>query len=154
MARAGESLIFGSMNSPDDNHRALDELLTLKCGRFGAFDAKRLFSRIPAPTAAGVPRCTPGRISYALGWTAHDLYGLHPVPQKPTPNYQRLSRYDETGLIWLLQGWWWPSLGARYREPHWRHHHLSQEQQDGARSSGRQPGRHQPEWVAAMTCRR
>jgi hypothetical protein len=40
----------------------------------------------------------------ALGWTARDLFGLHRPPEKPHPSYSRLSRYDETGLIWLLQG--------------------------------------------------
>jgi hypothetical protein len=30
-----------------------------------------------------------------LGWTAQDLFGLPPVPEKPAPNYRRLSRYDE-----------------------------------------------------------
>jgi hypothetical protein len=40
----------------------------------------------------------------ALGWTARDLFGLHTPPAKPHPSYSRLSRYDETGLIWLLQG--------------------------------------------------
>ena len=25
-------------------------------------------------------------------------------PERPHPSYRRLSRYDETGLIWLLQG--------------------------------------------------
>jgi hypothetical protein len=40
----------------------------------------------------------------ALGWTAKDLFGLHNPPEKPDPSYSRLSRYDETGLIWLLQG--------------------------------------------------
>jgi hypothetical protein len=39
-----------------------------------------------------------------LGWTARDLFGLHPVPEKPSPTYRRLSRYDETGLVWLLRG--------------------------------------------------
>jgi hypothetical protein len=39
-----------------------------------------------------------------LGWTARDLFGLHTPPAKPAPNYRRLSRYDETGLIWLLRG--------------------------------------------------
>jgi hypothetical protein len=39
----------------------------------------------------------------ALGWTARDLFGLHTVPEKPAPTYRRLSRYDETGLIWLLR---------------------------------------------------
>ena len=40
----------------------------------------------------------------ALGWTARDLFGLHQPPASPAPSYQRLSRYDQTGLIWLLQG--------------------------------------------------
>jgi hypothetical protein len=40
----------------------------------------------------------------ALGWTARDLFGLHQPPAKPHPSYRRLSRYDETGLVWLLQG--------------------------------------------------
>jgi hypothetical protein len=39
-----------------------------------------------------------------LGWTPRDLLGLHQVPKEPSPNYDRLSRYDETGLIWLLGG--------------------------------------------------
>jgi hypothetical protein len=45
-----------------------------------------------------------GEQAEALGWTAKDLFGLHKVPEKPHPSYSRLSRYDETGLIWLLQG--------------------------------------------------
>jgi hypothetical protein len=40
----------------------------------------------------------------ALGWTARDLFGLHRIPDKPHPSYRRLSRYDCTGLVWLLQG--------------------------------------------------
>jgi hypothetical protein len=40
----------------------------------------------------------------ALGWTSRDLFGLHEVPANPHPTYQRLSRYDCTGLVWLLQG--------------------------------------------------
>jgi hypothetical protein len=40
----------------------------------------------------------------ALGWTARDLFGLQAPPVKRHPSYSRLSRYDETGLIWLLQG--------------------------------------------------
>jgi hypothetical protein len=39
-----------------------------------------------------------------LGWTARELFGLHPVPERPSPSYRRLSRYDETGLVWLLRG--------------------------------------------------
>ena len=26
------------------------------------------------------------------------------VPDRPGPKYQRLSRYDQTGLVWLLRG--------------------------------------------------
>jgi len=45
-----------------------------------------------------------GAQANALGWTARELFGLHPVPPRPAPTYQRLARYDATGLIWLLQG--------------------------------------------------
>jgi hypothetical protein len=45
-----------------------------------------------------------GNRADTLGWTARDLLGLHQVPEQPRPNYDRLSRYDETGLIWLLGG--------------------------------------------------
>jgi hypothetical protein len=40
----------------------------------------------------------------ALGWTETDLFGLHRIPERPHPRYRRLSRYDQAGLIWLLQG--------------------------------------------------
>jgi hypothetical protein len=40
----------------------------------------------------------------ALGWTAKDLFGLLPVPDRAAPWFDRLSRYDETGLVWLLRG--------------------------------------------------
>ena len=45
-----------------------------------------------------------GRQADALGWTARDLFGLHRPPENPHPSYRRLSRYDATGLIWLLEG--------------------------------------------------
>jgi hypothetical protein len=45
-----------------------------------------------------------GEQAEALGWTTQDLFGLHTVPDAPTPSYRRLSRYDQTGLIWLLRG--------------------------------------------------
>ena len=45
-----------------------------------------------------------GRQAEALGWTARELFGLHPVPAQPVPTFRRLARYDTTGLIWLLQG--------------------------------------------------
>ena len=38
----------------------------------------------------------------ALGWSPSELFGLHQVPAQPAAT--RLSRYDATGLIWLLQG--------------------------------------------------
>jgi hypothetical protein len=43
-----------------------------------------------------------GEQAEALGWTARDLFGLASLPAHP--RYRRLSRYDETGLIWLLRG--------------------------------------------------
>jgi len=45
-----------------------------------------------------------GKQAEVLGWTARDLFGLHQPPIKPHPTYSRLSRYDQTGLIWLLDG--------------------------------------------------
>jgi len=45
-----------------------------------------------------------GEQAEALGWTPADLFGLHTPPERPHPSYSRLSRYDQTGLIWLLQG--------------------------------------------------
>jgi hypothetical protein len=45
-----------------------------------------------------------GEQAEALGWASVDLFGLHTPPEKPAPNYRRLSRYDQTGLIWLLRG--------------------------------------------------
>jgi hypothetical protein len=45
-----------------------------------------------------------GADAVSFGWTAEDLFGLPPIPERPAPNYRRLSRYDLTGLIWLLRG--------------------------------------------------
>jgi hypothetical protein len=45
-----------------------------------------------------------GEQAEALGWTARDLFGLHTPSETPRPNYSRLSRYDATGLVWLLEG--------------------------------------------------
>ena len=45
-----------------------------------------------------------GTQAEALGWKSADLFGLAPLPERPHPSYRRLSRYDCTGLIWLLQG--------------------------------------------------
>jgi hypothetical protein len=43
-----------------------------------------------------------GQKAAALSWAARDLFGLAEVPDRPAPNYRRLSRYDQTALIWLL----------------------------------------------------
>jgi hypothetical protein len=40
----------------------------------------------------------------ALGWTSDDLFELAPVPDDIPGGYRRLSRYELTGLIWLLRG--------------------------------------------------
>jgi hypothetical protein len=40
-----------------------------------------------------------GGNTVSFGWTADDLFGLPPNPEKPAPNYRRLSRYDQTGVI-------------------------------------------------------
>jgi len=45
-----------------------------------------------------------GEQAQSLGWTSADLFGLHTPPEKPRPSYRRLSRYDCTGLCWLLEG--------------------------------------------------
>jgi hypothetical protein len=45
-----------------------------------------------------------GDQAHALGWTAKDLFGLLTVPEHAKPSFNRLARYDETGLIWLLCG--------------------------------------------------
>jgi hypothetical protein len=45
-----------------------------------------------------------GAQAQTFGWTARELFGLHPVPERPAGNYSRLSRLDHAGLIWLLRG--------------------------------------------------
>ncbi len=45
-----------------------------------------------------------GDKALALGWSADELFGLHKPSAKPHPSYSRLSRYDATGLLWLLRG--------------------------------------------------
>jgi hypothetical protein len=45
-----------------------------------------------------------GEQAHSLNWSNRDLFGLHTPPEQPHPSYSRLSRYDATGLIWLLEG--------------------------------------------------
>ena len=44
------------------------------------------------------------RLLLGHGLPARDLFGRSDVQDTPGPKYQRLSRYDQTGLVWLLQG--------------------------------------------------
>jgi hypothetical protein len=44
------------------------------------------------------------RQAESLGWTGRDLFELHTPPAYPHPSYNRMSRYDRLGLIWLLDG--------------------------------------------------
>jgi hypothetical protein len=39
--------------------------------------------------------------AHAFGWTIRELFGLAPLPERSSPAFRRLSRYDLTGLIWL-----------------------------------------------------
>jgi hypothetical protein len=43
-----------------------------------------------------------GQQAETLGWTSGVLFGFHTPPANPAPSYSRLSRYDETGLLWFL----------------------------------------------------
>src|SRR5262245_14908175 len=80
-----------------------------------------------------------GEQAEALGWTAKDLFGLHEPPEKPHPSYRRHSRYDQTGLIWLLAGRPVVALTATTaaidKELDRRDQRLPQAQQAGARLS-------------------
>jgi hypothetical protein len=58
----------------------------------------------PAVTDADAFLATRATQAAALGWSARDLFGLHPVPERPGPRYRRLSRLESAGLIWLLHG--------------------------------------------------
>jgi hypothetical protein len=85
-------------------------------GRFGRFG--RTVSALEARRPDHVPvlrwqqaikdgrrfLATWGTQAEALGWTNADLFGLHQPPDKRHQSYNRLSRYDATGLCWLLGG--------------------------------------------------
>jgi len=44
------------------------------------------------------------RLLLGHGLPARDQFGRPDVTARPGPKYQPLSRYDQTGLIWLLRG--------------------------------------------------
>ena len=45
-----------------------------------------------------------GEAAQRLNWSSADIFGLIEVPESPAPSFNRLSRYDQTGLVWLLEG--------------------------------------------------
>jgi hypothetical protein len=92
---AADRAPFGRLNRFCRTFSALEarcpDLVPADCWQLAVDDARAFLARW-------------GDQAEALGWTARDLFGLHTPPAKPHPSYSRLSRYDETGLIWLLQG--------------------------------------------------
>jgi hypothetical protein len=45
-----------------------------------------------------------GAEAEASGWTVPELFGLHPVSERPAANCSRLARLDDLGLLWILRG--------------------------------------------------
>jgi hypothetical protein len=84
-------------------------------GRFGRFGRTYTALEQRCPDHVSVMRwqhavedgrrflATWGQQAESLGWTSADLFGLHTPPDRRRPSYSRLSRYDCTGLVWLLQ---------------------------------------------------
>jgi hypothetical protein len=66
------------------------------CGPYACCSDRLLTGDISLPAGGGQ--------AHALGWTAKDLFGRLPAPEHAGPSFNCLARYDETGLIWLLQG--------------------------------------------------
>jgi hypothetical protein len=65
--------------------------------------------------------------AHTLGWTARDLFGLHPVPDQVAANYSRLSRRDAMASPATVS----PALPAS------RHHQLPTTQQADAGTARR-----------------
>jgi hypothetical protein len=93
--QSDKSLPFGRLNRFCRTFSALEsrrpELVPIDRWQLAVEDGRRFLARW-------------GEQAEALGWTARDLFGLDTPPAKPHPSYSRLSRYDATGLIWLLRG--------------------------------------------------
>jgi hypothetical protein len=87
-----------SVNFPT-RYRRVSTALEARCPDLVPFDRWKL-----AVEDARTLLARWGEQAESLGWTARDLFGLHEPPAKPHPSYSRLSRYDETGLVWLLCG--------------------------------------------------
>ena len=99
----------GCVDSAPDNRPHTFGRLSRFCRIYTALEA-RCPDRVPVdrwqlPLRTAAPSWPNGANRLErLGWTSADLFGLHRPPERPHPSYRRLSRYDETGLIWLLQG--------------------------------------------------
>jgi hypothetical protein len=116
-AQSNEKNVFNEKRGKSEGLNSLNTFISSpelpSFGRFG-----RTFSALEArcPTLVDVVRwqqCVEdgraflakwGTQAEALGWTSADLFGLHTPPEKPHPSYNRLSRYDYSGLCWLLEG--------------------------------------------------
>jgi hypothetical protein len=59
---------------------------------------------VATTAAANSGTCGPGIGRPTVRPIKSDVAGALAVPDQPGPSYRRLSRYDETGLIWLLRG--------------------------------------------------
>jgi hypothetical protein len=104
---------LGDKSSGDQSAKSDKSLRFGRLSRFG-----RTFSVLEARCPDHVPLdrwqksvedgrrflATWGSQAEALRWTSADLFGLHTPPDEPHPSYRRLSRYDGTGLCWLLRG--------------------------------------------------
>jgi hypothetical protein len=111
---AGPSLAYRATSVGPDGAGAVVEIVELPAaGRY-----RKVFGVLQLRPPALVPverwqRCVEdgkrflakwGEQAESLGWSSADLFGLHTPPARPHPSYNRLSRYDCTGLCWLLQG--------------------------------------------------
>jgi hypothetical protein len=92
----------GKEQGKADNERPYEGVLAALCERCPDLVEEHRWREATADSIAFVTHW--GVEAAALGWTARDLLGLADVPDNPGPNYRRLSRYDQTGLIWMLQG--------------------------------------------------
>jgi len=107
--------LLDALEAKSSSDKSAKSDIRLPFGRFGRFG--RIYSLLEARCPDHVPAdrwqqavengraflATWGEQAQALGWTSADLFGLHTPPERPHPSYRRLSRYDATGLIWLLE---------------------------------------------------
>jgi len=88
-----------SIPAPDSPYASTLDALRARCPDHVPADR---WQRAVADSDAFLSRW--GEQAHVLVWTARDLWGLHKPPEKPHATYSRLSRYDQTGLCWMLQG--------------------------------------------------